>query len=193
MPRMAENYRSVPEMFLDRVKKSPDAPAFHYAKGTAWETINWKQTGERVRQIRVRAEGARPQAGGPLRDLLRHAIEWILADVGILCAGGATTTIYPSNSGEDCAYILQDSGTVIAFVGERRADQEARDEEERDSERSRARHVRRQGQRGRLGDHAPTAHREGEGVDEKNPQAWDKEHVIAVDLNHQAPERLSRT
>jgi len=49
---MAENYRSVPEMFLDRVKKSPDAPAFHYAKGTAWETINWKQTGERVSRSR---------------------------------------------------------------------------------------------------------------------------------------------
>jgi len=65
-----------------------------------------------------------------------------LADVGILCAGGATTTIYPSNSGEDCAYILQDSGTVIAFVENDEQIKKSRRRRAR-SERSRARHVRR--------------------------------------------------
>ena len=43
-------------------------------------------------------------------------VEWILVDLGILCAGGATTTIYPSSTPEDCAYILADSETVIAVV-----------------------------------------------------------------------------
>jgi long-chain acyl-CoA synthetase len=43
-------------------------------------------------------------------------MEWILADMGILCSGGATTTIYPSNTAEECAYILDDSGSRFAFV-----------------------------------------------------------------------------
>ena len=43
-------------------------------------------------------------------------IEWILADLGVLCAGGATTTIYPSSTAEECAFILSDSQSVYAFV-----------------------------------------------------------------------------
>ena len=37
-------------------------------------------------------------------------------DLGILCAGGATTTIYPSCTAEESAYIINDSGTRILFV-----------------------------------------------------------------------------
>ncbi len=36
-------------------------------------------------------------------------LEWILADLAILCAGAATTTVYPSTNAEDTAYILADS------------------------------------------------------------------------------------
>ena len=43
-------------------------------------------------------------------------VEWILADLGILCAGGATTTVYPSNTPPECAYILNDSATMIVFA-----------------------------------------------------------------------------
>ena len=43
-------------------------------------------------------------------------LEWILADLAILCAGGATTTVYPSTNAEDTAYILADSGSKIVFA-----------------------------------------------------------------------------
>jgi len=43
-------------------------------------------------------------------------IEWVLADYGILCAGGATSTIYPSSMPEECAFILSDSSAVVAFA-----------------------------------------------------------------------------
>jgi len=39
-----------------------------------------------------------------------------LADLGILCASLATTTIYPTNSTAECAYILSDSGSIGCFV-----------------------------------------------------------------------------
>jgi long-chain acyl-CoA synthetase len=43
-------------------------------------------------------------------------IEWVLADLGILCAGGATSTIYPSSTGSECAYILGDSAAACCFA-----------------------------------------------------------------------------
>ncbi len=33
-----------------------------------------------------------------------------------MCAGGATTTIYPSSTADECAYILHDSACRVAFV-----------------------------------------------------------------------------
>jgi len=43
-------------------------------------------------------------------------VDWVLADFAILCAGAATTTVYPTTNPEDVAYILADSGTRIAFA-----------------------------------------------------------------------------
>jgi long-chain acyl-CoA synthetase len=43
-------------------------------------------------------------------------VDWVLADFAILCAGAATTTVYPTTNPEDVAYILSDSATRIAFA-----------------------------------------------------------------------------
>ena len=43
-------------------------------------------------------------------------IEWLYADLAIMCAGAATTAVYPSTGGEDVAFILSDSGTRIVFA-----------------------------------------------------------------------------
>jgi long-chain acyl-CoA synthetase len=40
----------------------------------------------------------------------------VLADFAVLCAGAATTTVYPSTNPEDVAYIVADSGAVVAFA-----------------------------------------------------------------------------
>jgi long-chain acyl-CoA synthetase len=48
-------------------------------------------------------------------------VEWILADLGILCAGGVVTPIHPSCGAADSAHVLGDSGAVVCFVdGEER-------------------------------------------------------------------------
>jgi long-chain acyl-CoA synthetase len=58
-------------------------------------------------------------------------VEWVLADLGVLLAGAATTTVYPNTRTDDVAFILADSGSVVvvaenaeqvAKVAEHRAD-----------------------------------------------------------------------
>ena len=56
--------------------------------------------------------------GAELDQLLAdHALhgQWILADLGILGAGGITVTIYQSNLPHECQYILEDSGATLVF------------------------------------------------------------------------------
>lgn len=108
--------RNVPELFLDRVGRTPDAEAFRYPEGGGWEALTWGQTEARVRAVAsgLRALGVESERVCAILSGTR--IEWVLADFGILCAGAATSTIYPSSTAEECAYILSDAGAVVAFV-----------------------------------------------------------------------------
>ena len=42
--------------------------------------------------------------------------EWVLADLAIMSAGAATTTVYPSTISEDVAYIVGDSDSHVVFA-----------------------------------------------------------------------------
>jgi long-chain acyl-CoA synthetase len=43
-------------------------------------------------------------------------LEWVLADLAIMTAGAATTTIYPTMLDADVAYIVADSGSRVVFA-----------------------------------------------------------------------------
>ncbi len=113
---MAENPRSVPALFLERTGKTPEAEAFRHPADAGWRSLTWRQTEGRVRAIAsgLSALGLRPEERCAI--LASTRLEWLLADFGILCAGGATTTIYPSSTAEECAYILSDSGSAYCFA-----------------------------------------------------------------------------
>jgi long-chain acyl-CoA synthetase len=108
--------RNVPELFLERVGRTPDAEAFRYPAEAGWRSLTWLELEGRVRAVAggLRALGVRPEE--PCAILAATRIEWVLADFGILFAGGATTTIYPSSTADECAFILSDSGASVAFA-----------------------------------------------------------------------------
>jgi long-chain acyl-CoA synthetase len=111
-----ERPATVPALFLDRIGKSPEAEAFRYPVEGGWKSLTWRDTERRVRAIAcgLRALGLVDEERCAIVSSTR--IEWILSDLGILCAGGATTTIYPSSTLDECAFILSDSQSAFAFV-----------------------------------------------------------------------------
>lgn len=108
--------RSLAEAFLNRVAATPGRDAFMFASGSGWSRYTWAEAGERVRAIAcgLRSLGVELEQRCAILGATR--IEWVLVDFGIMCAGGATTTIYPSNTAEECAFILNDSRSVVAIV-----------------------------------------------------------------------------
>jgi long-chain acyl-CoA synthetase len=112
-------YRSIPDMFFQRVQATPDKPAFGYpgADGPAW--LTWAEVAERATAIAAGLRGL----GIGLEDRVAIAantrLEWVLADLGIMCAGGATTTVYPTTEAEDAAYIVRDSGSRVVIAEDR--------------------------------------------------------------------------
>jgi long-chain acyl-CoA synthetase len=107
---------SVGRMFLDRVAATPGSEAYRRPVGDGWESLTWGETGERVAAIAAGlvALGIEPEQRVAIISSTR--VDWALADFAILCAGAATTTVYPTTNPEDVAYILADSGTRLAFA-----------------------------------------------------------------------------
>jgi len=107
---------SMARMILDRVAATPDREAFRYPVGDRWESLDWRRVGDRVSAIAagLLALGIRPEDRVAITANTR--LEWILADFGILCAGAATTTVYPTTPAADVAFILRDSGARVVFA-----------------------------------------------------------------------------
>src|SRR5262245_40227148 len=107
---------TMPEMLLQRMAKNADRTAFLRPSGSGWDRVTWKETGERVRAIASGLLELGLSSERRCAILSSTRLEWILIDLGILCAGGATTTVYPSSTADESAYILADSKTMFAFA-----------------------------------------------------------------------------
>ena len=58
--------------------------------------------------------GFRP---GDVASIIANAVpEWVYADMGILCAGGVSSGIYPTNSSVQVEYLINDSSTKVIFA-----------------------------------------------------------------------------
>ncbi|GAA1153975.1 AMP-dependent synthetase/ligase [Nocardioides aquiterrae] len=102
--------------FLDRVAASADLEAFRYPRGEGWESVTWRQAGDLVEKLAagLLSLGLQPEQRVGIASSTRY--EWILADLAVMCAAGATTTVYPSTNSEDTAYILGDSESRVVFA-----------------------------------------------------------------------------
>ena len=107
---------SFAQLFLDRVAKSSSLEAYRFPKGDSWESVTWKQAGDRVSSLAagLLSLGIQPEQRIGIASSTRY--EWILADLAVMCAGAATTTVYPSTNEEDTAYILSDSECRVVFA-----------------------------------------------------------------------------
>jgi long-chain acyl-CoA synthetase len=113
----------VAALFLERVAATPDAEAYRYpvppASGEGpdeWKSLSWAQAAERVYAISAGLIelGVQPEQRVALASSTR--VEWILADLGIMCAGAATTTIYPQTNAGESAFILSDSDSKVLIA-----------------------------------------------------------------------------
>lgn len=107
---------SVARLFLDRVAATPNSEAFRFPDDGGWTSVTWQQVGDRVRLIAAGliALGIAPEDRVALASSTRY--EWVLVDFSVLCAGAATTTLYPTTNARDVAFIVANSGSRVVVA-----------------------------------------------------------------------------
>jgi long-chain acyl-CoA synthetase len=108
--------RSMAHLFLARVAASPDEVAYYYPVDDAWQASTWSETHQLVEWLAAGlvATGVQPEECVAL--VADTRFEWILSDLAIMCAGAATTTIFPTSTDADVAHILDDCGARVVIA-----------------------------------------------------------------------------
>lgn len=114
--RLADRDPSVGAMFLTQVAKSGSREAYRYPEGNGWASLTWDETKDEVFTLAAGLLALGLEQEQRVSIASSTTIRWILADLAVMCAGGATTTIYPTTQHEDVSYILADSDTRVAIV-----------------------------------------------------------------------------
>ena len=107
---------TIAKSFLKSVETRGDRPAIREKKFGIWQPTSWREWLQISRDIAygLHAIGFRP---GDVASIIANAVpEWVYADMGILCAGGVSSGIYPTDSSSQVEYLINDSSTRVIFA-----------------------------------------------------------------------------
>src|ERR1700694_2638608 len=107
---------TIAKSFMLAVETRGDRPAIREKKFGVWQPTSWRQWLQISKDIAggLNAAGFRP---GDVASIMANAVpEWVFADIGILCAGGVSSGIYPTDSAAQVEYLVNDSRTKVIFV-----------------------------------------------------------------------------
>lgn len=118
--RLAARPKSVGEMLLAQVAASGPREAYRYLDGPAgdrrWVSLTWDQAKDQVFAVAAGLLSLGIGAEDRVAIASGTRMEWILADLAIMSAGAATTTVYPNTAHNDVAFILADSGSRVIIT-----------------------------------------------------------------------------
>lgn len=108
--------RTVIEAVEATARDSADRPAVGFKKNGAYTTLNWKEYRDRIRLcargfIKL---GLEPKMGVSLIGF--NCLEWVVADLAAIYAGGFPAGIYTTSSAEQCQYIANHSDSALVVV-----------------------------------------------------------------------------
>jgi long-chain acyl-CoA synthetase len=107
---------TIARSFLKSVEARGDRPAIREKKFGIWQPTSWREWLQISKDIAfgLHATGFRP---GDVASIIANAVpEWVYADMGILCAGGVSSGIYPTDSSSQVEYLINDSSTRVIFA-----------------------------------------------------------------------------
>src|SRR2546423_2470472 len=108
--------KTVCTAFANAVAKWGEKPALHWKDNGDWCTLTWGAYRDEVAAVTLalRSLGFGPGQFGLI--MARNAPEHVIADLGIVHAGGAAISVYNTLAPEQLEYVANHSEATVAFV-----------------------------------------------------------------------------
>ena len=103
-------------LLADAERKWGDRPALHWKTNGDWETLTWREYRDQVAAVALGLRSLGFGAGQFGLIMARNAPEHVIADLGIVHAGGAAISVYNTLAPEQIEYVANHSEATVAFV-----------------------------------------------------------------------------
>jgi long-chain acyl-CoA synthetase len=113
---LVEGINTIPALFWRRVTSNAGEVALREKDFGIWNEITWQQYGEQARLIGLGLKALGMKRGDICSIASEINKEWIFADLGIICAGGVSNGVYPTDASNQVEYLIQDSSTRFYFA-----------------------------------------------------------------------------
>lgn len=113
---IARRSSTVGEMFLQRVERDTDLPAFFFKEAGRWEPVRWTEFLQHSSAIASHLLRLGLHAQDKVCVVGSTGPAWCYCDVGGQLAGAVTLGAYPTLTPKQLAYILDHADVKVAFV-----------------------------------------------------------------------------
>ncbi len=115
-PRLVDGCDTLPKLFLHRCRTLGGRTAHREKHLGIWKSHSWTGFLDAARAIGLGLAALGLKRGEVVSILSEDNKEWIYADLGIQCMGGIVSGVYPTDSAEQVAFLLENSESRFLFV-----------------------------------------------------------------------------
>ncbi|HEY8280043.1 MAG TPA: long-chain fatty acid--CoA ligase [Bdellovibrionota bacterium] len=108
--------KTISEAYVKRAKANPKKVAFRFKKGGEWNDVTFAEHSETTKRLACGLLHSGIKKGDRVCVVANTSIFWSQFDLAILSAGGITVPVYPTNTPEDTAYIINHCEASLLFV-----------------------------------------------------------------------------
>jgi long-chain acyl-CoA synthetase len=110
------NYPNIYALFRERTRRYRGQNVFYVRRDGAWVGILWDEYERESHEFASALLGLKLTHGAAVCVLMGNVPEWPVCDVGTIMAGGCGVGLYPTNSAEQCEYIINHSDAEVVVV-----------------------------------------------------------------------------
>jgi len=108
--------RTLPGLFRQRVARSPAAVAYRQSEGGVWRDYTWSAMAGVVGRWQLGFAGEGLRAGDRVALSLPNGVDWVCCDQAALGLGLVPVPLYATDSPDNIAHILADSGARLLLL-----------------------------------------------------------------------------
>jgi long-chain acyl-CoA synthetase len=108
--------RSIPALFWKRVTDMGDRVALREKDYGLWNEYTWQDYGRHAQRAGLGLKALGLVDGDICAIAAEVCKEWLFTDLGIICAGGVTNGVYPTDASSQVEYLVNDSRTRFYFA-----------------------------------------------------------------------------
>jgi long-chain acyl-CoA synthetase len=110
------SFETIPQTILRVGPDRGSADAYAVRRGDRWVTTSWKTYAEEIEAAARGLIALGVEAGSPVAILGTNTPDWVIFDVAAMAMGAMPAGIYPTNSPEECAYVINHSRSSVVLV-----------------------------------------------------------------------------